>query len=153
MAMQSTREAFARNDMILAAAALALIINGWPSLSNMFSEKPHKLSVEELYFQDGKFIQRVEPKGTPFIQGEWSASIITPSGEFICGGGGNGPYTGTLVSFTPDDWTGGNCSRMVVGREYVARATWVNMDQYGEQHTIAAQFDFIHEMPSDGDWN
>lgn len=110
----------------------------------------NRLEVIEVYFSDGFFHQRLRPTAGHLIQADWAA-IITEGDHIVCSGSGRGTYQPEeRSSWNPSDWTGGDCSAMVEGREYRAEASWQHGVSGDQIHTIAVDFDFIYHVGDEG---
>ncbi len=107
-----------------------------------------RLEVVALRYADGRFIQLVIPERSDMLRGKWTASIAdVETGEIVCAGDVEAKYTQRdfPVIMTPDVWTDADCSRLVVGREYVGSASWKSEDGL----ISFAQVQFVHEEPSE----
>lgn len=110
-------------------------------------QKPENhLEIHMVDFEGGKFRQIVSPTGGEAMQANWSASIFRKD-DFICGGGGNGTYRQRTepARFTPDQWTGDDCSAMVPGLRYRAEVSWEYRTRPGEWHQVSAVFSFTYK--------
>ena len=127
--------------LVLSSDNIAAVISGKEELNN--------LEVRMLDFEDGKFEQIVSPTLSDPIQANWSAAIFQ-NDDFICGGGGAGTYKqrSAPLRLKPDDWTGGDCSEMILGEKYLAEASWLYRTKEGEWKQISASFTFTYKAPS-----
>lgn len=138
----NTRAAMKQNMGAVCIAFVAVVLTFVPSLRDWLKDEPYQLRVDSLTFESGRFVQTVSPVGATVLQGEWSASIFTADGDFLCGDGGNGSYDGRTKRFSPDDWTGDDCPSLRAGESYRASASWSNTDQFGASHTVGFEFEF-----------
>ena len=138
----NTRAALSQNMGAMCIAFVAVVLTLVPVFRDWMLEAPHQLRVDSLAFENGMFVQAISPVGALQLQGQWSASIFSADGTFLCGGGGNGSYDGTEKRFSPNDWTGDECPELTLGETYRATATWSNIDQFGSGHSVGIAFDF-----------
>lgn len=153
-AMSSRKAAF-NLWQTLAVGSIALwvlvAVDG-PLASFITGQEPEKrLEVEYVKFKDGFFHQKVDPVETDAIQATWTASIWLGSYE-ICGGSGRSTYYrgDASAKFVAADWTGDDCSGLIVGAVYEARVSWTWIDEEGLEKTEARKFEFIHEQAETG---
>lgn len=111
-------------------------------------EPVNHLQLEEIGFRDGYFYQLMTTTEREMRQADWSADIWDGP-KFVCGDGGNGTYQqrNQPVLMLPDDWTGDDCSKLINGREYQAKASWEYWDAEGNRYEITASFDFTYSEP------
>lgn len=130
-----------------AAMAILALLFFRPGLYVEVVDDPD-LVITTLRFEDGHFLQIVEPdQFGAAIRGDWAAKIETAEGGFVCGGGGRSSYqrrTQPLV-MTPDEWTGGDCSELVEGEQYTAKASWEYFNSRGLLQRRHADFNFVYE--------
>lgn len=122
--------------LVLFDESIAAVVTG--------RERVNHLRVESIGFENGKFRQLVLPERGGLKLATWVASIYEGP-EFICGSSGRGQYGQRLepAVFSADEWTGDDCSEMIEGRAYQARATWGYWGSDNQYYEIHAQFDFV----------
>ena len=86
------------------------------------------LNLIDLRYEDGKFVQHIEPQGADAIRAEWGAKIYRGT-RWLCGAGGVGVYDGTIHAFEPDEWTGSKCPPLKPGDRASATWEWEGMDR------------------------
>lgn len=108
------------------------------------------IEVVSLEFRDGKVWQQVRAVNAEQIRGTWSAGINSED-RFVCSGGGVAPYFDRRapVGFTPDEWTGDDCSDLSPGETYTARATWEWLGSDGKARSTSKAITFVWQ-PGEG---
>lgn len=137
-------------DQLRSGALVILVGVVLLSAVRLFASEP--VLVPGVTYNNGIFTQTTAPNFGPPIQGDWSASIYAMSGDYICGGGGNGTYeVGRVKHFNANDWTGGDCAKLVVGETYEAVASWSYYDSDGLKQTVSLKFEFIRNQTLEGE--
>lgn len=99
------------------------------------------------YLSDGNFHQIVEPSIGSVLEASWSAEIRSPGAlEPICAGGDVAPYKPRAKPkvMSPDYWTGGDCSALEIGQEYLATAWWTWTGLGGERQSVTYTLEFTY---------
>lgn len=111
-------------------------------------EPSNHLQLEDIGFADGMFYQLINPsRGKPKFA-FWAAGIWQGQ-RHICGGNGSDSYRpkSEPVYFSADNWTGDDCSELVVGETYLASATWSYSDRDGKRHELHRSLEFVYSEP------
>jgi len=147
-AMSSKKAAFNFWQTIaMGSVGLWLLVVFDDRIENFVTGKqlPNHLKLEELYYENGKFYQQINPSlGKPKFS-FWAADIWRGV-DHVCGGSGSSSYKPKTapVAFTPEAWTGDDCSALIIGKRYTAAGTWSYSTWDGKKYELHKSLEFIH---------